>query len=109
MLRNDDVARRALEEQVEQHLKDKKMELMRRAGGMPKNFLQANVKAAKKGRPRSAPMRLTSPMEVPLEQRPAFRPGGAEFELYERPGPPAYDYQPKRPSRPQNFASVCVT
>ena len=72
-------------------------------GGVPKNFIANNVQAAAKpSRPASAPL-VRSPSELlPLDQRPAFRPGGAEYELYARPGPPPLSYQPK--PRPQSAA-----
>ena len=89
--------------------------MIKAAGGMPKNFLAQNVVAAARRRPRSAPVARSSspPRYLPDgtrivyeadedELRPAFRPGGAPAELYERPGPPPHDYLPKKLSRPQS-------
>ena len=102
-LRADDAARKALEATVEQHLKDILDENIRRAGGRHKDYLSENVAlAAKPRRPRSAPVERAS--EIPLHERPAFRPGGAPAELYERPGPPPNNYLPKR--RPESAVSA---
>ena len=100
-LRNDAAARQALHAECRKHMRDIKEESLRKCGGgVPKDFLSQNVKAS--SRPRSAPAaRTLSPMDVPLDARPAFRPGGAPEELYERPGPPPYDYVPPR-LRPQS-------
>ena len=95
-LRADDAARKALQATVEQHLKDIEAEHIRRAGGRRKDYLSENAAAAgKPRRPRSAPVERSA-SEIPLHRRPAFRPGGAPADLYERPGPPPNDYLPKR-------------
>ena len=115
ILRADPAAREALRLDVERHIRDKAAEKIKAAGGMPKNFLAQNVVAAARRRPRSAPVARSSspPRYLPDgtrivyeadedELRPAFRPGGAPAELYERPGPPPHDYLPKKLSRPQS-------
>ena len=98
-LRNDDAARNALHSTVQRHMRDIREENLKRCNS--KDFLATNVRAVT--RPASAPVKSTiNPMDVRLDDRPPFRPGGAPEDLYERPGPQPYDYSGRSKQRPQS-------